>query len=49
MNALNIVLSMVGVGALFVLFAWLRPGEECEGHCRMCTSSCGTKRAKADA
>lgn len=36
--------AMLGVGFLFVLFGYLRPGEECGGHCRMCGSGCATKR-----
>ncbi len=42
---LNIVISMLGVGAMFVLFGYLRPGEECSGHCGMCGSGCATKHA----
>jgi hypothetical protein len=45
-NIVNIVLSMLGVGALFVLFGYLRPGEACSGHCRSCTSGCATKRGE---
>jgi hypothetical protein len=42
----NIILSMLGVGAMFVLFGYLRPGEACSGHCRACGSGCATKRVQ---
>lgn len=45
---LNIVISMLGVGAMFALFGFLRPAEECGGHCGMCTSGCGTKPAESN-
>jgi len=38
---------MLTVAAMFMLFALLRPGEDCGGHCRTCSGSgagCGTKR-----
>jgi hypothetical protein len=38
---------MITVAAMYVLFGFLRPGEECGGHCRTCTGSgagCGTNR-----
>jgi hypothetical protein len=40
---MKVLPAMLGVGALFVLFAYLRPGEACGGHCRMCGSGCATK------
>ncbi len=38
---------MILVAVMFVLFGFLRPGEDCGGHCRTCTGSgagCSTKK-----
>ncbi len=43
-TALRFLNPMLLVGAMFILFGFLRPGEDCGGHCRSCTGgSCGTK------
>ncbi|MHB8837977.1 MAG: hypothetical protein ACYC7F_03395 [Gemmatimonadaceae bacterium] len=41
------VAPMLTVAAMFMLFGFLRPGEDCGGHCRTCSGSgagCATKR-----